>query len=134
MESEPSPLEKLNKLTRGHGSLQPGRGMASGVLALTLAGLALLGVIGFHFPAYTSTPELRAQYDVQTLRYLLFGGMVLSGVISVANLVLGRARWLAVWSFAFLGVAQLLGGATVVPERRFALDGKWDVGVGLWFE
>ncbi|MCB9613466.1 MAG: sterol desaturase family protein [Sandaracinus sp.] len=129
MESEPSPLEKLNKLTRGHGSLQPGRGMASGVLALTLAGLALLGVIGFHFPAYTSTPELRAQYDVQTLRYLLFGGMVLSGVISVANLVLGRARWLAVWSFAFLGVAQLLGGATV-PIGDFADDTPY---IGLDF-
>jgi hypothetical protein len=65
---EPSSLEKMSRLAKGHGALTPGRGMASGVLALTLAVLALLGVIGFHFPAYTSTPELRAQYDVETLR------------------------------------------------------------------
>lgn len=126
---EPSALEKLARLTRGHGALAPGRGMVSGVLALTLAILSLLAVIGFHFPAYTSTPELRAQYDVETLRYVLFGAMVLAGVVSVANLMLGRARWLAAWSFAFLGVAQLLGGATV-PIGDFPDDTPY---IGLDF-
>ena len=23
---------------------------------------------------------------------------------------------------------------TIVPENRLALDGKWDIGVGFWFE
>ena len=50
-----SPLDKLNRLGESHGELKPGNGMASGVFAFCLAFLALLGVIGFHFPAYLST-------------------------------------------------------------------------------
>jgi len=56
--SDGSP-KNLAELASAHGTLTPGRGMLSGVIALSLAVLALLGVIGFHFPAYTSTPELR---------------------------------------------------------------------------
>jgi len=29
---------------------------------------------------------------------------------------------------------DLLPGPQIVPEDRYALDGKWDLGVGLWFE
>ncbi len=108
-----SALATLERLGRSHGALTPGRGMASGVFALSLALLALLGVIGFHFPAYTSTPELRAHYDVDVLRYAMFGAMVLAGAIALANIVLGRVRWLSATAFAVLVVAQLLGGPTV---------------------
>lgn len=31
-------------------------------------------------------------------------------------------------------VFTVLTGDSIVPENRFALDGTWDVGVGLWFE
>lgn len=118
-EEEPSPLGKLQRLAESHGPLQPGKGMVSGVVALVLAGLSLLGVIAFHFPAYMSTPEFRAIYDVTTLRYILFAAMLIAGSISVFNIVFGRERWLAAAGFALLGVAQLLGGATV-PIGDFA--------------
>lgn len=124
-----SALGKLNQLTESHGELRRGKGMVSGVVALSLAMLSLLAVIGFHFPAYTSTPELRAMYDVTTLRYLLFGGMLISGMTAALNLVLGRARWLSAGAFAFLGVAQLLGGPTV-PIGDFADDTPY---IGLDF-
>src|SRR5262245_1721796 len=96
--------EKLAKLAGSHGELKSGTGMLSGVVAWSLALLALLGVIGFHFPAYLSTPEVRSHYDVTTLRYLMFGAMVVAGGISVTNAVLGRTRWLAVATFALLVV------------------------------
>jgi hypothetical protein len=108
-----SPLAKLERLGKSHGALAPGRGIASGVFALVLSLLSLLGVIGFHFPAYTSTPELRAHYDVDVLRYLMFGAMVTAGAIALTNIVFGRSRWLAASAFAVLLVAQLLGGPTV---------------------
>ena len=111
-EGAASPLHKLNKLGESHGELKPGSGMVSGVIAFCLAFLCLLGVIGFHFPAYLSTPELRAQYDVTTLRYIMFGGMVISGALSLANIMFGRARWLAAISFGILLLAQILGGPT----------------------
>jgi sterol desaturase/sphingolipid hydroxylase (fatty acid hydroxylase superfamily) len=110
---EPSPIDKLARLAESHGELRAGKGMVSGVVALVLAVLALLAVIGFHFPAYTSTPELRQVYDVTTLRYILFAAMVISGALALANIVLGRSRWLAASAFAILAVAEALGGPSV---------------------
>ena len=52
-------LDKLNRLTESHGALQPGKGMISGVIALTLSILCFLGVLAFHFPEYLTTPQLR---------------------------------------------------------------------------
>lgn len=112
-----SPPEKLAQLAASHGALRRGTGMLSGVVALTLALLSLLGVIGFHFPAYLSTPEVRAHYDVTTLRYLMFGAMTLSGTIAIVNAIRGRTRWLALATFALLAVAQMLGGPTTpIPD------------------
>ena len=54
-------LKKLNHFTESHGALRPGRGLITGVIALTLAILCFLGVMAFHFPQYLTTPELRKQ-------------------------------------------------------------------------
>ena len=35
-------IDKLNRLSESHGALQPGKGMASGVIALLLAALCFL--------------------------------------------------------------------------------------------
>ena len=124
----PTP-EKLAKLATSHGELRAGSGMLSGVVAISLAGLALLGVIGFHFPAYLSTPEVRSHYDVTTLRYLMFGAMVVAGGIAVTNAILGRTRWLAVTTFALLLVNLLIGGPNT-PIGDFPDDTPY---VGLDF-
>jgi sterol desaturase/sphingolipid hydroxylase (fatty acid hydroxylase superfamily) len=86
-------------------------------------------VIAFHFPAYLTTPEVRHVYDVTTLRYVLFAAMVIAGAVALFNIILGRKRWLAVAAFAFVLVAQLLGGATV-PVGDFPDDTPY---VGLDF-
>jgi hypothetical protein len=56
-------LEKLNKLCESHGEIRPGRGLASGVVALTLAVLCFLGALAFHFPEYLTTPQLRKSLE-----------------------------------------------------------------------
>lgn len=110
-------LTGLSSLASAHGTLTTGRGLVSGVVGFALAVMSLLGVIGFHFPAYLSTPEFRAVYDVTTLRYLMAGGMVVAGAIAIVNGVFGRTRWLAAWTFLILVVAQLLGGPTTpIPD------------------
>ena len=63
-------LKKLNQFTESHGALRPGRGLITGVIALTLAILCFLGVMAFHFPQYLTTPELRKQYDIALMRQL----------------------------------------------------------------
>lgn len=116
-EQSGSSTRKLGDLATSHGPLRRGTGMLSGVVAILLAALALLGVIGFHFPAYTSTPELRQLYDVQTLRYLMFGGMLIAGSIALFNLALDRTRWLAGGTLLLLALNLALGGpSTPIPD------------------
>lgn len=109
----PTPLPDVDSplsLAAAHGELRFGSGLISGIAALALSVLALLGVITFHFPAYLSTPELRHVYDVTTIRYLLFASMVVAGGLALTNVVLGRARWLAATAFALLLLTLVLGG------------------------
>ncbi|MFC4161275.1 sterol desaturase family protein [Chitinimonas lacunae] len=111
--------ERLKRLSSSHGEMRRGVGLVSGVFALTLAVLCLLGVLAFHFPAYLTTPELRRSYDVATLRQVLFWSMVLAGGISLANIVLGRVRWLSSIAFLLIALAAVLGGHKV-PVNDFA--------------
>ncbi len=123
-------LEKLNRLTESHGALKPGKGMVSGVIALTLAILCFLGVLAFHFPEYLTTPQLRKSYDVAVMRQLLYWSLVVAGGIALFNMVLGRVRWLAFGAFVLIALSLLLGGHKV-PVNDFPDDTPY---IGLdWF-
>ncbi len=106
-------MKRLRRLLAADGDLSHRPGLAAGVLALGLAVLCLLGVLAFHFPEYLTTPELRRRYDVDWLRGLMFGAIVLSGALSLYNAVRGRLGWLSLWTFALLGVVLALGGHAV---------------------
>jgi predicted cobalt transporter CbtA len=75
--------------------------------------LSVLAVLAFRLPAYLSTPELRASYDVTTRRYVLFAAMVIAGGLAIRNIVFDRSRRLSATAFGWLVVAQLLGGPAV---------------------
>ena len=70
-------------------------------------------MLAFHFPAYLTTPELRAFYSVDAMRALLFGALLVSGTIALANIVLGRQRWLNIAAFALV-CGAVPGGSRVV--------------------
>ena len=124
------PVSKLNQLSASHGELRSGKGMVSGVIALILATLVFLGVLVFHFPEYLSTPQLRKQYNVDLMRQLLYWSMVLAGGLSLFNVVRGRARWLALWTFVLIAASALLGGHKV-PVNDFPDNTPY---IGLdWF-
>lgn len=36
--------------------------------------------------------------------------------------------------FSSMALLPVIAGESSVPENRFALDGKWDLGIGVWFE
>ena len=79
-------LKKLNQLAESHGALQPGKGMISGVIALSLAILCFLGVLAFHWPEYLTTPQLRQSYNVDVMRQLMLASLVLAGAMSLFTL------------------------------------------------
>jgi hypothetical protein len=104
-------IRRTAALFRQSGELQPGRGMVSGVVALGLALLCLLGVLAFHFPEYLTTPELRRQYSVDLLRQVLLAALLVSGGLALANIVLGRSRWLSGTALLVVLAATALGGS-----------------------
>ncbi|HWI11496.1 MAG TPA: sterol desaturase family protein, partial [Burkholderiaceae bacterium] len=112
-------LDKLNKLSESHGALRPGKGLVSGVIALSLAILCFLGVLAFHWPQYLTTPQLRQSYNVDVMRLLLFWAMVLAGAIALYNIISGRARWLAFAAFVLIGLSLALGGHKVPVDSNF---------------
>jgi sterol desaturase/sphingolipid hydroxylase (fatty acid hydroxylase superfamily) len=123
-------LDKLNQLTGSHGALRPGKGLITGVIALSLAILCFLGVLAFHFPEYLTTPQLRKSYNVEVLRQVMFWAMVVAGALSLINVISGRARWLALAAFVLIGLTLMLGGHKV-PVNDFADDTPY---IGLdWF-
>ncbi len=67
--------------------MRTGKGLVSGVIALTLAILCLLGVLAFHFPQYLTTPELRKSYDVNVIRTIMLAAMAIAGGISLVNIL-----------------------------------------------
>ena len=100
-------------LLKASGELTVRGGIATTVLALSLAVLALLGVLAFHFPEYLTTPELRRQYSVDFLRHALFVVLLIAGGLSLTNLIIGRRRNLNALAFTIVVVAVALGGSRV---------------------
>ena len=112
-------FNKLIQLTESHGALRPGKGMISGVIALSLAILCFLGVLAFHWPQYLTTPQLRQSYNVDVMRQLLFWSMVIAGGLSLYNIIGGRTRWLALGAFVLIGLSLGLGGYKVPVDSNF---------------
>ncbi len=106
-------VEDTSSILKESGELKPGYGMITGALSFTLGFLCFLGVLAFHFPQYLTTPELRHQYSVDVLRQVLFYSLLLSGAISLANVVLKKSRSLNLAALAFVLASVALGGSSV---------------------
>lgn len=85
----------------------------AGPVSLGLGLLSLGAVLCFRFPAWLTTPELRAHYPLDLLRAVLFVALVvalLSGLVAVLAGVRRRLGW---GGLASSGAAVALGGAWV---------------------
>ena len=123
-------VSETGELLRQDGALTRGRGLSSGVVALTLAFLCLLGVLAFHYPQYLTTPELRHQYNPDIIRHIMFAAMVLAGAISLLNVLFKRHRGLNGIAGALLLITLALGGSHV-PVADFPDNTPY---IGLdWF-
>lgn len=122
-------VEDATELLHADGELKPGRGTITTVLAVTLGFLSLMGVLAFLFPQYLTTPELRKAYNVDWCRALLFLGLLVSGTLSLFNIVFNRRRNLNIIAFAFVVSTIALGGSRVpvgdFPEHTPYLGLDW---------
>jgi len=109
----PPIIKKPTAVFHQSGPLELGKGKITGVIALTLGGLAVLSVLAFHFPQYLTTPDLRKKYDVNVLREILLVGMVIAGGMALANLIRLRNRWLNGTALGLILLAVAMGGHRV---------------------
>jgi len=94
-------------------SFQFGEGAISGYIACMLAVLSFLGVLSFHFPQYLTTPELRANYNVDFLRQLMFVSLVIAASLGLLNFVRNKNKRLGAFSWFFVILSIALGGHRV---------------------
>ncbi|MDO6512662.1 MULTISPECIES: sterol desaturase family protein [unclassified Neptuniibacter] len=95
------------------GQLRFGEGRISGYIAVTLAALSLLGVLAFHFPEYLTTPELRAAYDVELIRMIMFIALIISGSLGLLNFVRNTNKRAGLVAWSLITIAIALGGHRV---------------------
>jgi len=122
-------VDEAADLLQADGELTPGQGTITTALALCLGFLSFLGVLAFLFPQYLTTPELRKAYNVDWCRALLFAGLLVSGTLSLFNIVFNRRRNVNVLTFAFVLATIALGGSTVpvgdFPDHTPYLGFDW---------
>lgn len=119
--------------------LKFGEGVISGIIALTLSALSLLGVLAFYFPEYLTTPDLRKAYSVDFIRQLMFYALIIAGGLATFNIVRGfepnnksgtKIKYLGIISWLFITITILLG-ANNIEVKDFEGDKLY---LGLdWF-
>jgi sterol desaturase/sphingolipid hydroxylase (fatty acid hydroxylase superfamily) len=100
-------------LLKQSGPLRAGSGLLSGIIALGLAFLSLLGVAAFHFPQYLTTPELRHEYSPDVIRHVLFAALVIAGAISLLNILFKQQRGISAVAGTLVLICLALGGSHV---------------------
>jgi sterol desaturase/sphingolipid hydroxylase (fatty acid hydroxylase superfamily) len=123
-------VSETSGLLRQDGELKRGMGLVSGIVALSLGMLCLMGVLAFHFPQYLTTPELRRNYNPDIIRHIMFAALVIAGSISLLNVLFKRERGLNAIAGLFVVACLALGGSHV-PVSDFPDNTPY---IGLdWF-
>ncbi|MBU6376828.1 MAG: sterol desaturase family protein [Bdellovibrionales bacterium] len=87
-----------------------GEGHLAGFLSLFLGLLCVLGAIGFHFPQYASTPEIRKFYNVEYLRWLMSLMIFVSIGCGCFNLIRSKHRSYGAVGIGLTTLCLMLGG------------------------
>jgi hypothetical protein len=107
-----------------------GEGKISGWISVILGALSVLGILCFHFPDFLTTPQLRAAYTVDEMRYLLGAGMIFSAAFGVVTFALNRHKLMGAIGITLTMLAMWGGGASVQVGPRYAAPGY--IGID-WF-
>jgi sterol desaturase/sphingolipid hydroxylase (fatty acid hydroxylase superfamily) len=105
-----------------------GEGKIGAFLSAAIGVLSVASVLCLRFPAFLTTPELRAHYDMDLLRLILAVAMIAGAGLGVLAILLRGPRRLAAFGLSMLFLATILGGPYVTyrdftqPKVYFGLD------------
>ena len=102
--------------------LRIGEGKISGYLSIFLAVLSVGAVVCFHFPEYFTTPEFRAVYPVELLRWMLLACLVASFGFALRSFLVSPNKRLALTAVVllFLGFITLRLSGHYLPLGTIA--------------
>ena len=90
-----------------------GEGRISGALAILFGAISFGGVLCFLFPELLTTPEFRAQYDVETLRRVLAACMFIAFGFALRSLMANQSKRAGLIGGGLTALALAFGGAGV---------------------
>jgi len=99
-----------------------GRGFISGVFAVALAALGFGGVLCLRFPSFLTTPDARALYPLDLVRFLIHLHLVAGFGLAVLSIVLSRRALLGLSGVGLVVAATLLGGTRALGLDWFLLN------------
>jgi len=104
-----------------------GRGFISGAFSVALAALGFGGVLCLRFPSFLTTPDARALYPLDLIRFLIHLHLLAGFGLGVLSIVLSRRARLGLSGIGLVVAATLLGGSqapigTLGGTRYLGLD------------
>ncbi len=90
-----------------------GQGRISGALAIVFGSISFGGVLCFLFPEFLTTPEFRAQYDVEALRRVLAACMFVAFGFALRSLMANQSKQAGLIGGGLTALALAFGGAGV---------------------
>jgi len=119
----------MGEASAGEAFFRIGQGRISGFVSVALGAMSLGTVLCFLFPSWLTTPELRAVYDPEQIRWLLRAGICVSLGFGALTFVLKRKKRLGALGILLTAAALALGGWNVhgapVPRRELSLGLDW---------
>jgi lathosterol oxidase len=107
-----------------------GSGWISGTLAVTCGALGCGGVLCLLFPDWLTTPEARARYPMDLVRFLIYAMLVMGFGLGALSVMLRRRKSLGLAALGLATAGTLLGGSGV--EIRGPVTRTTAVGLD-WF-
>lgn len=109
--------------------LRIGEGRISGYLSALLGLSAFGGTLCYHFPELLTTAELRATYDPEVLREVLFWVLVAGSISGAINFLFDKGRAAAITGLLACLAAVLCGGSRIeasgTPASPLSIGLDW---------
>jgi len=107
--------------------MRVGEGKISGVIAIFLATLCLIGLLCFKFPEWLTTPDFREVYTGEMVEKLMFIVIIASFIFALVSFVLSKNKKYAVIALVLCAITVVLGGFDV--EGRAVEKVSWSLGL-----
>jgi len=107
--------------------IRVGEGKISGIIAIFLGSLTLVGLLCFRFPEWLTTPDFREIYTGEMVEKLMFIAIIASFIFALVSFLLSKNKKYAVIALILCTLTIVLGGFSV--EGTSVEKVSWSIGL-----